>query len=143
MSASTNTGHGTSTYDAIVVGGGHNGLTSAAYLAKAGLRTLVLATAFAWSAILVVTLAFTIPGVVTAAPWMGAGRADGWAYVSRHLGPPLLIAVALAPWPRRWDERVLPRGRQGRRTRAGAGCARPARGPRSHRTRIGRRGSRR
>jgi len=30
------------TYDAIVVGGGHNGLTSAAYLARAGLSTLVL-----------------------------------------------------------------------------------------------------
>jgi phytoene dehydrogenase-like protein len=30
------------TYDAIVVGGGHNGLTNGAYLAKAGLRTLVL-----------------------------------------------------------------------------------------------------
>src|SRR3954464_8151524 len=30
------------TYDAIVVGGGHNGLTNAAYLAKAGLSTLVL-----------------------------------------------------------------------------------------------------
>jgi phytoene dehydrogenase-like protein len=30
------------TYDAIVVGGGHNGLTNAAYLAKAGLKTLVL-----------------------------------------------------------------------------------------------------
>ena len=29
-------------YDAIVVGGGHNGLVAAAYLGKAGLRTLVL-----------------------------------------------------------------------------------------------------
>src|SRR5215213_7094360 len=30
------------TYDAIVVGGGHNGLTNGAYLAKAGLRVLIL-----------------------------------------------------------------------------------------------------
>src|SRR6202171_1686994 len=29
-------------YDAIVIGGGHNGLVSAAYLAKAGKRTVVL-----------------------------------------------------------------------------------------------------
>ena len=29
-------------YDAVIVGAGHNGLTTAAYLAKAGLRTLVL-----------------------------------------------------------------------------------------------------
>ena len=30
------------TYDAIVIGGGHNGLTNGAYLAKAGLRTFIL-----------------------------------------------------------------------------------------------------
>jgi phytoene dehydrogenase-like protein len=33
---------GTEKYDAIVVGGGHNGLTCAAYLARAGRKTLVL-----------------------------------------------------------------------------------------------------
>ncbi|CAJ0590698.1 unnamed protein product [Cylicocyclus nassatus] len=30
------------TYDAIVIGGGHNGLTAAAYLARAGKRVCVL-----------------------------------------------------------------------------------------------------
>jgi phytoene dehydrogenase-like protein len=30
------------TYDAVVIGGGHNGLVNGAYLAKAGLRTLIL-----------------------------------------------------------------------------------------------------
>ncbi|MFZ2503059.1 MAG: NAD(P)/FAD-dependent oxidoreductase [Nocardioides sp.] len=33
---------GANTYDAIVIGGGHNGLTNGAYLAKAGLKTLIL-----------------------------------------------------------------------------------------------------
>ena len=32
----------TNSYDAIVVGGGHNGLVAAAYLARSGARTVVL-----------------------------------------------------------------------------------------------------
>ena len=37
-------------YDAVVIGGGHNGLTSAAYLAKAGKKVLVLERATCWAA---------------------------------------------------------------------------------------------
>jgi phytoene dehydrogenase-like protein len=36
------TSRGDRTYDAIVIGGGHNGLVNGAYLAKSGLRTLIL-----------------------------------------------------------------------------------------------------
>ena len=32
----------TNSYDAIVIGGGHNGLVAAAYLARSGARTVVL-----------------------------------------------------------------------------------------------------
>jgi phytoene dehydrogenase-like protein len=40
--ANSSNGSSSGSYDAIVVGGGHNGLTTAAYLAKAGKKVLVL-----------------------------------------------------------------------------------------------------
>ena len=72
-----------------------------------GLRMLVLATAFAWSAIMVVLLALAMPGLAGVDPRLGiADDAGGWLYVSRHVGPPILIALSLAPWPPRWETRA-------------------------------------
>src|SRR5689334_1663372 len=42
MTTGLATGPSTTTYDAIVIGGGHNGLVNGAYLAKSGLRTLII-----------------------------------------------------------------------------------------------------
>lgn len=42
VAANSSNGGSSGSYDAIVVGGGHNGLTTAAYLAKAGQKVLVL-----------------------------------------------------------------------------------------------------
>ncbi|HEY0278236.1 MAG TPA: NAD(P)/FAD-dependent oxidoreductase, partial [Solirubrobacterales bacterium] len=42
VAANSSNGGSSGSYDAIVVGGGHNGLTTAAYLAKAGQRVCVL-----------------------------------------------------------------------------------------------------
>jgi signal transduction histidine kinase len=70
-----------------------------------GLRMLALATAFAWSAVIVVLLALAIPGVTGSDPLLADDQAIGWLYVSRHAGPPVLIALALAPWPTSWEAR--------------------------------------
>jgi signal transduction histidine kinase len=58
-----------------------------------GPRMLVLATAFACSAIAVLVPAVTGPG-------------EGWLYISSHVCPPVLVALALAPWPARWNDRI-------------------------------------
>jgi phytoene dehydrogenase-like protein len=74
-------------YDAIVVGGGHNGLVSAAYLARAGARTLVLESRA------------TLGGAATTeAPWHDAPdlRVTRLSYVMSLMPPTIVNDLSLA-----------------------------------------------
>ena len=95
-------------FDAIVVGGGHNGLTNAAYLGKAGLRTLVLEKndLVGGAAITERVSAGTLPS-----GWRTRTTASAtavWAGVSTQTEPAPAAARApsLTPAGRRWSGEV-------------------------------------
>jgi phytoene dehydrogenase-like protein len=74
-------------YDAIVVGGGHNGLVAAAYLARTGAKTLVLEARPAVGG-----------AATTEAPWPDAPafRVTRLSYVMSLLPPTILNDLQLA-----------------------------------------------
>src|SRR3954466_14034843 len=75
-------------YDAIVVGGGHNGLGSAAYLARSGARTLVLEARG------------SVGGAATTeSPWPDAPhlRVTRLSYVMSLMPPRILPHIRLEP----------------------------------------------
>ncbi len=75
---------GAGDYDAIVVGGGHNGLTTGAYLAKAGLRTVILERRHILGG-----------ACVTEEVWPGA-RVSRCSYVVSMLQPKVVADLELA-----------------------------------------------
>jgi phytoene dehydrogenase-like protein len=85
------------TFDAIVVGGGHNGLVAAAYLARAGARTLVLEARDAVGG-----------AATTEAPWPDAPefKVTRLSYVMSLLPPTITRDLSLA----RHGYRVFPMG---------------------------------
>src|SRR5689334_11007117 len=85
------------TYDALVIGGGHNGLVSAAYLARSGARTLVLEERGSLGG-----------AATTEAPWEDAPhlRVTRLSYVMSLMPPTIVRELELA----RHGYRVHPMG---------------------------------
>ncbi|WP_424530920.1 phytoene desaturase family protein [Sphaerisporangium viridialbum] len=73
------------TYDAIIVGGGHNGLVSAAYLARAGLKPLV-----------VEARATTGGAATTETPWGPEFKVTALSYVMSLMPPTIVNGLRLA-----------------------------------------------
>ena len=73
----------TDTYDAIIVGGGHNGLTCGAYLAKAGLKPLVLERRE------------LVGGGAVTEEFSPGFRASTWSFIMGHLHPKVISELEL------------------------------------------------
>jgi signal transduction histidine kinase len=70
------------------------------YRVGGGPRLLVLSCAYLWSASTVVLIAFAVPGILATDPALGTDpNSMWWLWALRHVGPPLFIGLALAPWP--------------------------------------------
>jgi len=71
------------TFDAIIVGGGHNGLTCGAYLAKAGLKTLVLERRH------------IVGGAAVTEEFHPGFRASTFSYIMGHVHPKVIRELEL------------------------------------------------
>jgi signal transduction histidine kinase len=70
------------------------------YRRRGGERLLVLSCAYLWSAGIALLIGLAVPGVLAAHASSGADAETGWGlWCLRHIGTPLLIGLALAPWP--------------------------------------------
>ena len=78
-------------YDAIVIGGGHNGLVNAAYLAKSGLRTLILERRHTVGGAVGLAMVSAGGDEVTAA-WLAGG-----SWTAEINGADYPVAVSLKP----------------------------------------------
>ena len=87
-----------------------------------GSRLLVLACAYLWSGAVIAMVMVALPGVIQEDPSF-ASEAPGWLWTFRHLGPPIIIGVALMPWSGSWRERLQPVQPSWRRALTVAGVA--------------------
>ena len=83
-------------------------------------RLLALSLAFLWSAAVAIQIAVAVPGIFQVDPTFASDNNSlQWLWASRHVVPPVLIALALAPWPKALERRFdAPEGRNVRATLA-------------------------
>ncbi len=82
-------------------------LLAVRYLNVGGPRVLALSWAYTWSAVTIVPYALVFPGLVDPQGLFGATPStSAWLWTSWHVGFPLLLGAALAPWPARWLRRL-------------------------------------
>jgi signal transduction histidine kinase len=76
-------------------------------------RLLALSWAFLWSAGAACAIAVAVPGIFQTNPTFAADNNSlQWLWLSRHVVPPALIGLALAPWPEALERRfAVPEGR--------------------------------
>ena len=85
-------------------------LLFSSYRAGGSPRLLALSWAYLWAAGAALQIAFAYPGVLRASPSFAAdANSMEWLWVSWHVVPPILIAIALAPWPHRLERLLAPR----------------------------------
>jgi len=85
------------------------------YRAGGSARLLALSWAYLWSAGAAMQIAASVPGIFSVDPTFAADNNSlQWLWVSRHVVPPVLIALALAPWPARVERRFEAEGRDAR-----------------------------
>jgi signal transduction histidine kinase len=81
-------------------------------------RLLALSWAYLWGAGAAIQIAVGVPGIFSMDPTFAADNNSlQWLWVSRHVVPPILIALALAPWPAAVERRFA--APEGRTVRAG------------------------
>jgi signal transduction histidine kinase len=91
------------------------------FLSGGSWRLLALASAYLWSAMVLMIYGLVFPGLFSPTGLLGATPSSApWLWTAWHTGFPLLIGLALAPWPAR--RRVSATASLARFRMAAAGC---------------------
>lgn len=82
------------------------------FLDRGHARVLVMAGAYVWSLLTMAGYALAFPGAVASQPPLALSPSNApYLYLAWHVGFPLLLGAAWAPWPHRWTTPTPARSR--------------------------------